>query len=79
MRLPQRHIPLLGKILSIPDFEVLMTCGTGDGNPVYALIIAFEDKEERAEWMPGYDCDCVLVLDERIIEVVSDSGFLSMR
>lgn len=72
MRLPQRHIRLLDKTLSVPDFEVLMTCGTGDGNPIYALIIAFEDKEERNACMPGYDCDCVLVLDERIIEVVND-------
>ena len=39
----------------------------GDGYSIYALNIDFDDMEELNECFPGYDCNCVIVLDDGII------------
>ena len=49
------------------DFEKLKIDGIGDGISIKALIVSFDDKDELNDCLPGYDCNCVIVLDDGMI------------
>lgn len=66
-KLPKRTINISDKSFVLVDFEKLMNTGIGDGYNIYALNIDFENMEELNECFPGYDCNCVIVLDDCII------------
>lgn len=66
-KLPKRSINIGNQSLVVVDYEKLMDEGIGDGYNIYALNIDFDDMEELSECFPGYDCNCVIVLDDCII------------